>query len=69
MGKTSTTYRVAGPVEVLGHEPGSTFDAYLSDAQEKRLLDSGALTIVKRPDHERASSSSSSGSSASPGKE
>lgn len=36
-------YRVSGPHSVLGHEPGSTFEAELDSAQEARLLASGAI--------------------------
>lgn len=36
-------YKVAGEVEVLGHAPGSVFEEYLPEEQERLLLESGAL--------------------------
>jgi hypothetical protein len=45
-----TTYRVSGQHEVLGHAPGETFDAELSDDQDASLVASGALERL--PDHE-----------------
>jgi uncharacterized membrane protein YgcG len=47
--KTSTTYKVTGTQEVLGHQPGEEFDAYLSPDQEATLVGSH-LTRVKLPD-------------------
>jgi hypothetical protein len=40
-------YRVTSIHRVLGHEPGTEFDASLTDQQEFSLLDSGALEIVE----------------------
>lgn len=37
------TYEVCGGNAVLGHEPGSTFSADLSDAQEEFYLRGGHL--------------------------
>lgn len=36
-------YKVAADVEVLGHAPGSVFEAYIPEEQEQTLLDSGVL--------------------------
>lgn len=36
-------YKVAGDVEVLGHAPGSVFEEYIPEEQERMLLESGAL--------------------------
>lgn len=38
-------YEVGGPSEVLGHSPGTTFEADLSPAQEL-LVDGGALRPI-----------------------
>jgi hypothetical protein len=45
-------YRVNDQRAVLGHEPGTTFEADIPEAQEKRLLASGALhhTRAKKVD-------------------
>lgn len=37
-------YKVAGDAEVLGHAPGSVFEAYIPEEQERQLLESGALS-------------------------
>lgn len=37
-------YKVSGDVEVLGHAPGSVFEEYLPEEQERLLLESGALS-------------------------
>ena len=37
-------YKVAGSNEVLGHAPGSVFEVYLEEEQERTLLESGALS-------------------------
>ena len=39
-------YRVNAPSDVLGHEPGTEFEDDLDPVLEKRLLDSGALTVL-----------------------
>ncbi len=39
-------YEVTAPSRVLGHEPGTEFEADIPDAQEKRLLGRGALRRV-----------------------
>jgi len=39
-------YRVAGEHDVLGHKPGSTFEAEIPADQEARLLERGSLTRV-----------------------
>lgn len=36
-------YKVAGEVEVLGHAPGSVFEEYIPEEQERTLLESGVL--------------------------
>jgi hypothetical protein len=40
------TYLVSAPSRVLGHEPGTEFEAELTAVQEARLLASGALKTV-----------------------
>lgn len=40
------TYRVSGKQAVLGHAPGTTFEADLGEVQEARLLAGGALERV-----------------------
>lgn len=40
------TFRVIGTCPVLTNEPGSTFKETLSEVQEKRLIDCGALEVV-----------------------
>lgn len=42
------TYENCGPTEILGHSPGVTFDAELSEAQEKTLIEGGGLRIVDK---------------------
>lgn len=37
-------YKVSGSVEVLGHAPGSVFEAFIPEEQEAQLLESGALS-------------------------
>lgn len=37
-------YKVSGDVEVLGHAPGSVFEAVLPEEQERMLLEGGALS-------------------------
>ena len=39
-------YRVVGTAEVLGHAPGSTFEAEIPAEQEARLLERGSLIRV-----------------------
>lgn len=39
-------YSVNAPSAVLGHEPGTEFEAELDPVVEKRLLDGGALKVV-----------------------
>jgi hypothetical protein len=43
---TNRTYEVCGSNAVLGHEPGSTFSADLTDAQAQFYLDGGHLKTV-----------------------
>jgi hypothetical protein len=57
MPKTSTTYRVKGTQETLGHQPGDTFDAYLDPDQETTLIESGALERVRLPDSQSSAQS------------
>jgi hypothetical protein len=44
-------YRVAGEHDVLGHKPGSTFEAEIPADQEARLLERGSLTRVDKDAH------------------
>ena len=39
-------YKVVGTAEVLGHAPGSTFEAEIPEDQEARLLERGSLIRV-----------------------
>lgn len=41
-------YRVVGTAEVLGHAPGSTFEAEIPAEQEARLLERGSLARVSK---------------------
>lgn len=41
-------YRVAGTAEVLGHAPGSTFEAEIPADQEARLIKRGSLVRVQK---------------------
>ncbi len=43
-------YRVVGTAEVLGHAPGSTFEAEIPAEQEARLLERGSLATVSKSD-------------------
>jgi len=47
MANKAQTYRVTGPHPVLGHQPGATFKATLSEAHERRLLTAGAIKVVE----------------------
>lgn len=42
-----TTYKVTGP-GYRGHKHGEVFDADLTDEQERRAKDRGAIRVVKR---------------------
>lgn len=46
------TYRVSGSRAVFGHLPGETFKRDISPAQEKTLIESGAIkeSTAKSPD-------------------
>jgi hypothetical protein len=44
---TKTTYEVTGAAPYDGHQPGETFDADLTEEQEDRALERGAIKIVK----------------------
>lgn len=39
-------YENCGPTEILGHSPGVTFTADLSEFQEKTLIEGGGLKVV-----------------------
>jgi len=39
-------YRVTGTAEVMGHVPGSTFEAEIPADQEARLIQRGSLVRV-----------------------
>lgn len=39
-------YRVTGTAEVMGHAPGSTFEAEIPADQEARLIQRGSLVRV-----------------------
>lgn len=41
-------YRVTAPSKVFGVEPGKTFEREIDPVQEARLIDSGAITKVRR---------------------
>lgn len=43
------TYRVAGPSEVFGHSPGTTFERELTEGEEERLIGGGAIAIAETP--------------------
>jgi len=62
------TYEVGAKSRVLGHEPGTQFEADLDPKQEARLIDSGALKTVapKAPTTKENSKSTSSQSADSP---
>lgn len=38
-------YTVTGPNAVFGHEPGSTFEAAISEEQERQLVEGGHLAV------------------------
>jgi hypothetical protein len=40
-----TTYKVTGSTAFAGHQPGETFDADLSDEEEDRALERGAIQL------------------------
>jgi len=42
-------YTVVGNHTVLGHAPGTTFSAALSDEQAQQLIDGGHLATGKSP--------------------
>lgn len=37
-------FKVSAPTEVLGHAPGSVFEAVIPEEQKQQLLESGALS-------------------------
>lgn len=41
-------YKVVGTAEVLGHAPGSTFEAEIPADQEARLVERGSLVGVSK---------------------
>ena len=47
-------YENCGPTEILGHSPGVTFTADLSEFQEKTLIEGGGLKVIGEvpPDEE-----------------
>jgi hypothetical protein len=56
----SKRYRVAGSQAVFGHKPGEIFDRDIPDAQERRLLASGALKESRAQEPDAVDSSKSS---------
>lgn len=40
------TYKVIGRSTTLGHKPGETFEADISDKHEARLIQRGSLEVV-----------------------
>jgi hypothetical protein len=44
---TKTTYKVTGPTAYKGHQPGEQFEAELTDEQEQRALERGAIEVVR----------------------
>ena len=52
MSKEAKQYEVVGKRKVLGHKPGETFTAALSEDQERRLVAGGHIRPVqpKQPD-------------------
>ena len=45
-------YRVTGGRTILGHEPGSEFEADLNKAHEERLLKNGFIEVVEESEPE-----------------
>ena len=41
--RVKESYEVTATSAVLGHEPGSTFEALLPEIQEQRLIEGGAI--------------------------
>ena len=41
-------YKVVGTAEVLGHAPGSTFEAEIPADQEARLIERGSLVGISK---------------------
>jgi hypothetical protein len=44
-----TTYRVTGNTPYMDHQPGEEFEADLTDEQEDRALERGAIKRVGKP--------------------
>ena len=42
-----TTYKVTAPTGYAGHKQGETFDADLTEDQERRAKERGSIRIVK----------------------
>lgn len=45
---TGKSYTVCGTNAVFGHKPGETFTAVLSEFDETRLIQGGAIATTKR---------------------
>jgi hypothetical protein len=43
-----TQYKVAGSRAYAGHQPGETFEADLTEEQERRALERGSLEIARK---------------------
>ena len=61
------TYKVIGPFVTHETEPGGTFTANLDEVTEARLLEQGAVEIVKQTKADEKAASTSSGASESGG--
>lgn len=46
-----TTYKVVGLTAFAGHKPGETFEAELTEDQERRAKQRGQLRVVRRGDN------------------
>jgi hypothetical protein len=45
-----TTYRVTGATAYKGHQPGETFDADLTEDEERRAVERGSIKqVAKKP--------------------
>lgn len=45
-----TTYKVVGQTAFAGHKPGETFEAELTEHQERRAKQRGQLRVIRRGD-------------------
>lgn len=59
-------YRVSGSQRVLGHEPGSRFEADLDPAHETRLIGAGHLTRLAEREKKPESTAAAHEASAAP---